>query len=77
MKTPYWKLEKKACVDCKEHQARFCFRGVVKYDPQHTLCPRCFRSQADSFRARSLAVWQTGISSWMYRGEEMLGRRSA
>lgn len=42
------------CRECQDHQARFTFRGQVRADHHHTLCPRCFRGIRDSVRAHAL-----------------------
>lgn len=41
---------KKVCRVCLERRALFRFRGVVKWDKHHSLCFRCFRSQANRLR---------------------------
>jgi hypothetical protein len=45
------KKSRKLCRECYLRRARFRFRGVVKYDRDHTLCFRCFRSQSDRMRS--------------------------
>lgn len=42
------------CRECQDHQARFTYRGQVRADHQHTLCPRCFRGIRDAVRAQLL-----------------------
>jgi hypothetical protein len=44
------------CIRCHEHPAKFRFRGRVKRDKDHTLCPRCHRSLADICRAWRVAT---------------------
>lgn len=44
------KRNRKICLDCQQRRARFRFRSVVKWDHDHTLCMRCFRSQSDRLR---------------------------
>jgi len=43
------------CVRCLDHPAKFKFRGRVKRDKDHVLCPRCYRSLTDMCRARRIA----------------------
>jgi hypothetical protein len=44
------------CIRCQEHPAKFRFRGRVKRDKDHTLCPRCHRSLADRCHAQRVAT---------------------
>jgi len=65
---------KHVCLECQVHQARFTYRGQVRADRNHTLCPRCFRGARDSARAQLLrrrvvrvsgpawAAWLAGAS---------------
>jgi hypothetical protein len=46
----------KVCIRCQEHPAKFRFRGQVKRDKDHTLCPRCYRSLADRCHAQRVAT---------------------
>jgi len=41
---------RKTCSGCGEHKALFRYRGVVKADPDHTLCFRCFRAAENRLR---------------------------
>jgi hypothetical protein len=43
---------RKVCAGCERQRARFRYHGVVKWDRYHTLCMRCFRSQADQLKSR-------------------------
>jgi hypothetical protein len=51
--------DKHRCLGCARHRAVFTFRGRVRADADHNLCPRCYRSHrqrlhnwfAVSFRA--------------------------
>ena len=36
--------ERRVCKSCKARQARFRYRGRVKWDSNHTLCFACYRS---------------------------------
>ena len=45
-------VSSKLCIGCQEHPAKFRFRGRVKRDKDHTLCPRCHRSLADRCHAQ-------------------------
>jgi|MudIll2142460700_1097286.scaffolds.fasta_scaffold317619_2 hypothetical protein len=45
-----------ACRQCGRRHARFAYRGVVKWDREHELCFRCFRSLVDAQKARGLAA---------------------
>lgn len=63
------------CLECREHQARFTYRGQVRADRNHTLCPRCFRGLRDAARAQVMrrrpvrvagpawAAWLAGAST--------------
>lgn len=42
------------CLECREHQARFAYRGQIRADRDHMLCPRCFHSVRDQARAQLL-----------------------
>jgi hypothetical protein len=42
------------CVECREQQARFKYRGRVRADRDHTLCFRCFRAEVDRQRAAAI-----------------------
>jgi hypothetical protein len=44
-------LAQKMCRGCHRRRARFSYRGVVKWDRRHGLCPRCYRSLLDHTRA--------------------------
>jgi len=49
-------LSSKLCIRCHERPAKFRFRGRVKRDRDHTLCPRCHRSLADMCHAQRVAI---------------------
>jgi len=63
------------CLECRAHQARFIYRGQVRTDQDHTLCPRCFHSVRDQARAQLMrrrpvrvagaawAAWLAGAST--------------
>jgi hypothetical protein len=51
------------CVLCKQHDAKFTFRGRVKRDRQHDLCHRCYRSLRDSNLAQQLLNATPGASA--------------
>ena len=44
------------CLACRQHPARFRYRGEVRADHDHTLCFRCFRAETNRQRARGLAA---------------------
>ncbi len=44
------------CAACRERQARFRYRGVVKADRAHTLCFECYRAELNRQRARRALV---------------------
>lgn len=46
-----YRRSRRLCVECREHQARFQYRGRVRADRDHTLCFRCFRAEVDRQRA--------------------------
>jgi hypothetical protein len=35
---------KHRCLECSHRRSVFAFRGRVRADADHTLCPRCYRS---------------------------------
>ena len=43
---------RKVCAGCERQRALFRYHGVVKWDPYHTLCLRCFRAQVDSLKVK-------------------------
>jgi hypothetical protein len=43
------------CVACRQRRPRFRHRGVVKCDPDHTLCFECHRALRNQVRVRELA----------------------
>lgn len=43
------------CVACVIRAARFRYRGRIRADRDHTLCPQCFRRLRDAVRARALS----------------------
>lgn len=43
------------CLECRERRAVYRFRGRVRADRTHTLCPRCHRALVDSRRFCLLA----------------------
>ena len=45
-------LSKRYCVNCHKHYAKFCYRGVVKADRDHTLCQQCYQAIRDRNRTR-------------------------
>jgi hypothetical protein len=45
---------RKTCQACRARQARFCHRGVIRADRDHTLCFECFRAERERQRARRL-----------------------
>jgi hypothetical protein len=47
--------ERHLCLACRNHPARFKYRGEVKADRDHTLCFRCYRAELDRARARRLS----------------------
>jgi hypothetical protein len=47
---------RRACLECRMQPARFRYRGRVRADRDHTLCFRCFRSEAQRQRAKRLAA---------------------
>ncbi len=46
--------DKKLCKACGRHRAVFLFRGRVRADRDHDLCPRCYRSQLDRLFAMQM-----------------------
>ena len=50
------KEDRKLCKHCGQKRAVFHYRGRVKADADHDLCPRCYRAQLNSFYAAQLAL---------------------
>jgi hypothetical protein len=48
--------ERHVCRECRNHPARFLYRGEVRADRDHTLCFRCYRAEVNRQRARRLAA---------------------
>jgi hypothetical protein len=44
------------CLGCRQHPARFRFRGEVRADRDHNLCFRCYRAEVNRQRARRMAA---------------------
>ncbi len=44
------------CLGCRQHPARFRYRGEVRADRDHTLCFRCYRAEVNRQRAIRLAA---------------------
>ncbi len=71
-------LAGRLCVLCKQHEAKFIFRGRVKRDRHHNVCHRCYRSLQDSNAARQLLIalareWSTSgrvVTSGAAQAEE-------
>lgn len=53
-------LSTRLCVLCRQHGAKFTFRGRVKRDKDHNVCHRCYRSMSDRNRARLIAATRRG-----------------
>jgi len=45
------RLANKICAHCHRHRALFRYRGQVRFDHDHDLCFRCFRSVMDRVSA--------------------------
>ena len=41
---PHWADYKHRCQACARHGSVFAFRGRVRADADHNLCPRCYRA---------------------------------
>ena len=46
--------ERHVCRQCRNHPARFQYRGQIRADRDHTLCFRCYRAEVNRLRARRL-----------------------
>jgi hypothetical protein len=46
--------QRKTCLDCQQRQARFRYRGKIKWDKDHSLCFACFRTVRDQVQAQQL-----------------------
>jgi hypothetical protein len=44
------------CHACRQHPARYQYRGAVRADRDHNLCFRCYRAELNRLRARLLEV---------------------
>jgi hypothetical protein len=49
-------ISQRLCALCKQHHAKFTFRGRVKRDKEHDVCHRCYRSLRDRNAARQLSA---------------------
>ena len=58
MKRVEQKKQKKVCIECRGRRALFRYRGVVKWDPHHTLCFRCWRGQTNRMRTLTAVAQQ-------------------
>lgn len=46
-----WSTDRRACRQCLAHRALFfTHRHRIRWDRDHTLCVRCFRSTRDHVR---------------------------
>lgn len=59
--------DRRTCKACRVHRALFFTRqGRIRWDREHVLCTRCFRSMRDQvrvMRAAVTAVWTTGVAA--------------
>ena len=46
--------QRHVCRACRNHPARFRYRGEIRADRDHTLCFRCYRAEVNRARARRL-----------------------
>jgi len=53
-------LRSRLCKLCGRHPARFTFRGRVKRDRQHDICPRCYKKLRD----RNAALMLPSAANW-------------
>ena len=66
-------FSRRLCTLCKQHDAKFTFRGRVKRDKEHDVCHRCYRSLRDRNSARQLSTGRRQgalrfeTSSYFYR----------
>ena len=51
--------ERHVCRGCRNHPARFRYRGEIRADRDHTLCFRCYRAEVNRARARRLSEVRT------------------
>ena len=47
--------DRHTCLQCQKRRSVFHYRGRVRADRTHTLCPRCYRALTNSRRMRALA----------------------
>ena len=50
------RFERHVCLGCRQHPARFRYRGEVRADRDHNLCFRCYRAEVNRQRAKSMAA---------------------
>jgi len=50
------KARQTMCAMCGNRKAVFLYRGRVKSDREHDLCPRCYRSEMDKLYAEQLVA---------------------
>ena len=65
---------RKACADCSVKAAKYrskCSR--VRWNPQHDLCSRCYRSRLDRLRAAHIAAVANGKGHFI--GDRILCRQ--
>jgi hypothetical protein len=53
---PVGQFGRHTCLGCRQHPARFRFRGEVRADRDHNLCFRCYRAEVNRQRARLMAA---------------------
>jgi len=51
------RTQRHVCHDCRQHPARFQYRGAVRADRDHNLCFRCFRAELNRQRARLMGAY--------------------
>jgi hypothetical protein len=56
----------KLCAGCRQHRALFRYRGAVRFDRDHNLCMRCFRSAMSRLGAMVLAIELTRNEDDLY-----------
>jgi hypothetical protein len=59
---------KHICRSCKHRNAKFTFRGQVKWDCQHDICNSCYRKLRDQNAAVQLGAYRSPVFSFEMSG---------
>jgi len=67
---------RRLCVLCKQHNAKFIFRGRVKRDREHDLCSACFKSWRDRNAAHQLRTGSSSRTAFSFETSSYFFRQS-